>query len=261
MGQSFAVVSAPPQDNIRDKLHPIVLSMNYSLLEKSREFQLGPHSLDAFPVLNQDQAHQNETKVGSTELQTPQAWPGVARGSQDIPVPPDRVPEGVRLRQQVLQQPAAPEQLRHRAEPAAAQVTAGLSGPPARPAVPGSPSRWAAPSAERAVPAQAERDAGAAVQPGCAEAAPEHQHHQHAQHARQRRGRARGAAQRHRAAQSAALLRAPGMRRRAPASPSTRVAFARTFLTLTFFVPRAEPAPLQRQCCASWATLLRGTRG
>nr|XP_021136668.1 integrin alpha-3 [Columba livia] len=50
-------------DNIRDKLHPIVLSMNYSLLEKSREFQLGPHSLDAFPVLNQDQAHQNETKI------------------------------------------------------------------------------------------------------------------------------------------------------------------------------------------------------
>ncbi|XP_065507030.1 integrin alpha-3 isoform X2 [Caloenas nicobarica] len=50
-------------DNIRDKLHPIVLSMNYSLLEKSRKFQLGPHSLDAFPVLNQDQSHQNETKI------------------------------------------------------------------------------------------------------------------------------------------------------------------------------------------------------
>lgn len=77
----------PPQDNIRDKLHPIVLSMNYSLLEKSREFQLGPHSLDAFPVLNQDQAHQNETKVGSTELQTPRAWPRVARGSRGRPCP------------------------------------------------------------------------------------------------------------------------------------------------------------------------------
>ncbi|OPJ86943.1 integrin alpha-3 [Patagioenas fasciata monilis] len=52
--------------------------MNYSLLEKSREFQLGPHSLDAFPVLNQDQSHQNETKVGSTELQAPPglAWSG-----------------------------------------------------------------------------------------------------------------------------------------------------------------------------------------
>ncbi|NXL54717.1 ITA3 protein, partial [Podilymbus podiceps] len=50
-------------DNIRDKLHPIVLSLNYSLVEKPRTFQLGPHSLDAFPVLNQDQSHENETKV------------------------------------------------------------------------------------------------------------------------------------------------------------------------------------------------------
>uniref|UniRef100_A0A8C3BQ99 Integrin subunit alpha 3 n=1 Tax=Cairina moschata TaxID=8855 RepID=A0A8C3BQ99_CAIMO len=41
-------------ENIRDKLHPIVLSMNYSLVEKPRSFQLGPRSLDAFPVLNQD---------------------------------------------------------------------------------------------------------------------------------------------------------------------------------------------------------------
>ncbi|XP_064255999.1 integrin alpha-3 isoform X2 [Passer domesticus] len=50
-------------DNVRDKLHPIVLSMNYSLLERPRTFQLGPHSLDAFPVLNQDQSHENETKI------------------------------------------------------------------------------------------------------------------------------------------------------------------------------------------------------
>ncbi|NXY79625.1 ITA3 protein, partial [Glareola pratincola] len=50
-------------ENIRDKLHPIVLSMNYSLVEKPRTFQLGPRSLDAFPVLNQDQSHQNETKI------------------------------------------------------------------------------------------------------------------------------------------------------------------------------------------------------
>ncbi|XP_032566959.1 integrin alpha-3 [Chiroxiphia lanceolata] len=50
-------------DNIRDKLHPIVLSMNYSLQEKPRTFQLGPHSLDSFPVLNQDQSHENETKI------------------------------------------------------------------------------------------------------------------------------------------------------------------------------------------------------
>lgn len=45
------------------------------------------------------------------------------------PVPPDRVPEGVWLRQQVLQQPPAPEQLCHRPEPAPAQVTAGPSRP------------------------------------------------------------------------------------------------------------------------------------
>ncbi|XP_058676354.1 integrin alpha-3 isoform X1 [Ammospiza nelsoni] len=50
-------------DNVQDKLHPIVLSMNYSLLERPRTFQLGPHSLDAFPVLNQDQSHENETKI------------------------------------------------------------------------------------------------------------------------------------------------------------------------------------------------------
>ncbi|NXW25992.1 ITA3 protein, partial [Circaetus pectoralis] len=50
-------------DNIRDKLHPIVLSVNYSLVEKPRTFQLGPQSLDAFPVLNQDQSHENETKI------------------------------------------------------------------------------------------------------------------------------------------------------------------------------------------------------
>uniref|UniRef100_A0A8V5GNC7 ITA3 protein n=1 Tax=Melopsittacus undulatus TaxID=13146 RepID=A0A8V5GNC7_MELUD len=49
-------------DNIRDKLHPIMLSMNYSLVEKPRSFQLGPLSLDTFPVLNQDQSHENETK-------------------------------------------------------------------------------------------------------------------------------------------------------------------------------------------------------
>lgn len=259
MGQSFAVVSAPPQDNIRDKLHPIVLSMNYSLLEKSREFQLGPHSLDAFPVLNQDQAHQNETKVGSTELQTPRAWPGVARGSRGRPCP-----SRSSSRRSVAPTTSATATCSCRAasSPSRTRRCPGTAGPsgPARPAVPGSPSRWAAPSAERAVPAQAERDAGAAVQPGRAEAAPERQHHQRAQHARQRRGRARGAAQRHRAAQPAALLRAPGTRR-PPASPGARVAFARTFLTLVFLVPRAEPAPLQRRCCASWATLSRGTRG
>uniref|UniRef100_A0A8C6ZM37 Integrin subunit alpha 3 n=1 Tax=Nothoprocta perdicaria TaxID=30464 RepID=A0A8C6ZM37_NOTPE len=50
-------------ENIRDKLHPIVLTMNYSLVEKPRAFQLGLRSLDAFPVLNADQSHENETKI------------------------------------------------------------------------------------------------------------------------------------------------------------------------------------------------------
>ncbi|XP_068775487.1 integrin alpha-3 isoform X2 [Struthio camelus] len=50
-------------ENIRDKLHPIVLSMNYSLVERPRTFQLGLHSLNAFPVLNEDQSHENETKI------------------------------------------------------------------------------------------------------------------------------------------------------------------------------------------------------
>ena len=62
-GGLAAVCPSLLQDNIRDKLHPIVLSMNYSLVEQPRSFQLGPHSLNAFPVLNQDQSHQNETKV------------------------------------------------------------------------------------------------------------------------------------------------------------------------------------------------------
>ncbi|NXB30455.1 ITA3 protein, partial [Eulacestoma nigropectus] len=84
----------PPQDNVRDKLHPIVLSMNYSLLEKPRTFQLGPHSLDAFPVLNQDQSHENETKIefqkecGSdnqcySNLQLQSSW--VSEQSQPLP--------------------------------------------------------------------------------------------------------------------------------------------------------------------------------
>ncbi|NXB27052.1 ITA3 protein, partial [Rhagologus leucostigma] len=81
-------------DNVRDKLHPIVLSMNYSLLEKPRTFQLGPYSLDAFPVLNQDQSHENETKIefqkecGSdnqcySNLQLQSSW--VTEQSQPLP--------------------------------------------------------------------------------------------------------------------------------------------------------------------------------
>ncbi|XP_053121294.1 integrin alpha-3 isoform X2 [Hemicordylus capensis] len=51
------------QDDVRDKLHPIAFSINYSLAEKPMRFQLGPRSLDAFPVLNEDQSQQNQTEI------------------------------------------------------------------------------------------------------------------------------------------------------------------------------------------------------
>ncbi|XP_038241712.1 integrin alpha-3 isoform X2 [Dermochelys coriacea] len=50
-------------ENIRDKLHPIALHMNYSLEEKPRRFELGPHSLNAFPILNEDQPRENHTEI------------------------------------------------------------------------------------------------------------------------------------------------------------------------------------------------------
>uniref|UniRef100_A0A7M4EKF2 Integrin subunit alpha 3 n=1 Tax=Crocodylus porosus TaxID=8502 RepID=A0A7M4EKF2_CROPO len=50
-------------ENIRDKLHPIALHMNYSLEEKQRDFQLGLYSLNAYPVLNEDQPRENHTEI------------------------------------------------------------------------------------------------------------------------------------------------------------------------------------------------------
>ncbi|XP_066120022.1 integrin alpha-3 [Saccopteryx bilineata] len=51
-------------DNIRDKLRPIVISMNYSLpLHLPERPRLGLRSLDAYPVLNQAQALENHTEV------------------------------------------------------------------------------------------------------------------------------------------------------------------------------------------------------
>nr|XP_020026980.1 integrin alpha-3 isoform X2 [Castor canadensis]XP_020026981.1 integrin alpha-3 isoform X2 [Castor canadensis] len=51
-------------DNIRDKLRPIVISMNYSLpLRMPERPRLGLRSLDAYPVLNQAQALENHTEV------------------------------------------------------------------------------------------------------------------------------------------------------------------------------------------------------
>ncbi|KAL7977218.1 hypothetical protein Chor_009167 [Crotalus horridus] len=51
------------QDGVRDKLHPIAFSMKYSLSERPRRFQLGLRSLNAFPVLNEDQPRENHTEI------------------------------------------------------------------------------------------------------------------------------------------------------------------------------------------------------
>ncbi|KAF7239725.1 Integrin alpha-3 [Varanus komodoensis] len=51
------------QGDVQDKLSPIAFSMNYSLAEKPMEFQLGLRSLDAFPVLNEDQPSKNYTEI------------------------------------------------------------------------------------------------------------------------------------------------------------------------------------------------------
>ncbi|KAH0501054.1 Integrin alpha-3 [Microtus ochrogaster] len=51
-------------DNVRDKLRPIVIAMNYSLpLRMPDRLKLGMRSLDAYPVLNQAQALENHTEV------------------------------------------------------------------------------------------------------------------------------------------------------------------------------------------------------
>lgn len=51
-------------DNVRDKLRPIVISMNYSLpLRMPERPRLGLRSLDAYPVLNQAQTLENHTEV------------------------------------------------------------------------------------------------------------------------------------------------------------------------------------------------------
>ncbi|XP_054989651.1 integrin alpha-3 isoform X2 [Sorex araneus] len=51
-------------DNVRDKLRPIIISMNYSLpLRMPERPKLGLRSLDAYPVLNQAQALENHVEV------------------------------------------------------------------------------------------------------------------------------------------------------------------------------------------------------
>ncbi|XP_015269163.1 PREDICTED: integrin alpha-3 [Gekko japonicus] len=51
------------REDIRDKLHPIAFSMNYSLAEKPMPFQLGLHSLDKFPILNDDQRREEHAEI------------------------------------------------------------------------------------------------------------------------------------------------------------------------------------------------------
>lgn len=61
----WAQLTLLAQDNVRDKLRPIVISMNYSLpLRMPERPRLGLRSLDAYPVLNQAQALENHTEVG-----------------------------------------------------------------------------------------------------------------------------------------------------------------------------------------------------
>uniref|UniRef100_A0A452UIB9 Integrin subunit alpha 3 n=1 Tax=Ursus maritimus TaxID=29073 RepID=A0A452UIB9_URSMA len=51
-------------DNVRDKLRPIIISMNYSLpLRMPERPRLGLRSLDPYPVLNQAQVLENHTEV------------------------------------------------------------------------------------------------------------------------------------------------------------------------------------------------------
>lgn len=71
-GSSLGLGSPHPlsQDNVRDKLRPIVIAMNYSLpLRMPDRLKLGMRSLDAYPVLNQAQALENHTEVS-------RAYPG-----------------------------------------------------------------------------------------------------------------------------------------------------------------------------------------
>lgn len=117
----------PSQDNVRDKLRPIIISMNYSLpLRMPERPRLGPRSLDAYPVLNQAQALENHTEVGGAGGRGPGGpWGGRALsvvGPSRLWPPLGPVPEGVRAGQQVRQQLADASGLRVGAGTAAEQV-------------------------------------------------------------------------------------------------------------------------------------------
>lgn len=110
-GAELGSARPPSQDNVRDKLRPIIISMNYSLpLRLPERPRLGLRSLDAYPVLNQAQSLENYTEVGGAGARS--AEPGGLWNERALRVvepsrlrpPPGPVPEGVRAGQQVRQQ-------------------------------------------------------------------------------------------------------------------------------------------------------------
>ncbi|XP_033911681.3 integrin alpha-3b [Acipenser ruthenus] len=50
-------------DNIQDKLHPIKFTLNYSIYEKNARTRRDIQSLDAFPVLSEEQNHQDTQEI------------------------------------------------------------------------------------------------------------------------------------------------------------------------------------------------------
>ncbi|KAK1160323.1 integrin alpha-3-like isoform X1 [Acipenser oxyrinchus oxyrinchus] len=50
-------------DNIQDKLHPIEFALNYSIYEKNARTRRDIQSLDAFPVLSEEQNHQDTQEI------------------------------------------------------------------------------------------------------------------------------------------------------------------------------------------------------
>lgn len=101
--QGGAQLALAPQDNLRDKLRPIVISMNYSLpLRMPERPRLGLRSLDAYPVLNQAQVLENHTEVGEAGPGGPWAERVLAGCSPScLQLSPDPVSEGVWAGQQV----------------------------------------------------------------------------------------------------------------------------------------------------------------
>ncbi|XP_075436468.1 integrin alpha-3 [Ascaphus truei] len=50
-------------DNIRDKLHPVRLALNYSIVEREARGRSAVRSLDNYPVLSQDQSSYQEVEI------------------------------------------------------------------------------------------------------------------------------------------------------------------------------------------------------